>query len=300
MTRRADVSVLIACRNAVSTLVEALQSVYRQTLPVQEILIGDDASTDDTARLMESLSYPGLDIRCFRSEKNIGPASMRNMLLAQARCGWVAILDADDTWKLDRMERLWALSPDADVVSDDLVFWIDGIRENGSVCATHNFRSEIECQIRLEDMLRHDLGLLHPLIRRQFLTDNQIQYRDGMFHAEDLDLYVRLLIAGAIWKHSPLLGYFYRKHATSLTKNWREGVVRSRESLERIRQMEGIRDVPRFTRMIDHWISVKNDLETVYAVRDDFREAKFARAALRAFRTSAWSAGLRLSRAWKQ
>lgn len=300
MTRRADVSVLIACRNAASTLVEALESVHRQTLPVREILIGDDASTDDTARLMESLSYPGLDIRCLRSETNIGPASMRNKLLAQARCGWVAILDADDTWKLDRMEKLWALSTDADVVSDDLIFWIDGIRENGSVCATHNFRSDNECRVRLEDMLCHDLGLLHPLMRRQFLLDHRIQYRDGMFHAEDLDLYVRLLIAGAVWKHSPLLGYLYRRHATSLTKNWREGVVRSRESLERIRQMEGIREAPRLTRMVDHWISVKNDLEIVYAVRDDFREAKFAKAFLRAFRTSAWSAMFRLSRAWKQ
>jgi glycosyltransferase involved in cell wall biosynthesis len=296
MPDRADVSVIIACRNAASTLSEAVESVLRQTLPVREILIGDDASSDDTAKLADSLGSSTVPVRWLRSETNIGPASMRNRLVQAAQGAWVAILDGDDAWKQTRIESLMKISHDVDVVSDDLAFWMDGILEKGSVCQTHKFRPVGVCTIGIEEMIRFDLGLLQPLVRKEFLQVHSLAYTEGMFHAEDLDLHVRVLLKGGRWRHLPEKLYLYRKHAQSLSRNWPEGLASSLHALERLQKETGIRESSDLVRMLENWKIFKRDLEVVYTVRDHFRNKHlfFAMAGLLRMRT--WMAVFRLLR----
>lgn len=101
------VSVIIPAHNSAATLVEALDSVVRQTRPVQEIIVVDDVSTDDTVRVFEdwqSKSASGPVARLLRQARNTGPAGARNAGIRAASGDWIGFLDADDAWLAGRIE----------------------------------------------------------------------------------------------------------------------------------------------------------------------------------------------------
>lgn len=93
------VSVVIPTYNAAPFIDAAIASVAAQTLRDIEVIIVDDASTDDTvARAEAALAGSGLPHQVLRQPVNGGPAVARNRGVAAARGAYVAFLDADDVW----------------------------------------------------------------------------------------------------------------------------------------------------------------------------------------------------------
>ncbi len=87
------VSVIIPSYNRAQTLARALDSVLAQTLPPDEIILVDDGSTDDTARLLQQ--YPQVQ-RLY--QENQGVSAARNAGIRAATGDWIALLDSDDAW----------------------------------------------------------------------------------------------------------------------------------------------------------------------------------------------------------
>ncbi len=102
MADASSVSVIIPAYNAAGTIEAALASVRGQTYPVAEVIVIDDASTDDTRALVGRQGH-GIRLAC---QKNAGPAAARNHGLALAGGDMVAFLDADDLWPAGRLEAL--------------------------------------------------------------------------------------------------------------------------------------------------------------------------------------------------
>jgi len=94
--RRPLVSVIMAAHNAGQTIHYAVDSLLAQTHQRLEILVGDDASTDDTLELLTDKYATDTRIRIFSSVQNQGPYNLRNQLLQQARGDFVTFHDADD------------------------------------------------------------------------------------------------------------------------------------------------------------------------------------------------------------
>jgi len=87
------VSVIIPVHNGAPFLREALESVFAQTHRPLEVIVADDASTDDSASIAES--FPGVD--CLRLPK-VGVSAARNRAVERSTGDWLAFLDADDRW----------------------------------------------------------------------------------------------------------------------------------------------------------------------------------------------------------
>lgn len=96
------VSVLIPCRNAGRWLGATLDSVLAQTWPNVEIVVVDDASTDDSLAVARSRESRG--VRVVAGEGR-GAAAARNRAFAEARGEVVQFLDADDLIAPDKIER---------------------------------------------------------------------------------------------------------------------------------------------------------------------------------------------------
>ena len=96
------VSVIIPAYNRAHVLRRAIRSVLSQTFTDYEIIIVDDASTDDTGAVARNFDGP---LRMIRHEVNRGPAAARNTGINAAIGGYVAFLDSDDEWMPGKLAR---------------------------------------------------------------------------------------------------------------------------------------------------------------------------------------------------
>ena len=95
------VSVIIATYNRAGLLPRAVNSVLNQTLKEYEIIIVDDASSDDTQQIIAGFEDPR--IRSARHEVNCGQSVATNAGIERARGEYVTLLDDDDEWPADRL-----------------------------------------------------------------------------------------------------------------------------------------------------------------------------------------------------
>ena len=98
------VSVIIPAYNAIDYLAETIETVFSQTFQDFEIVIVDDGSTDDTAKLINQLSQEKPQIKLV-SQANQGVSAARNTGIRQAQGKYIAILDADDLWEPTKLEQ---------------------------------------------------------------------------------------------------------------------------------------------------------------------------------------------------
>lgn len=98
------VSVITAVYNGERYLAEAIESVLNQTFRNFEYLLLDDGSTDASSAILKR--YAGQDRRIvLMTHLNMGVAATENRGLQAAQGTWVAILDQDDIWLPQRLER---------------------------------------------------------------------------------------------------------------------------------------------------------------------------------------------------
>ncbi|MFP5326218.1 MAG: glycosyltransferase family 2 protein [Acidimicrobiia bacterium] len=215
------VTVVIPAFNAEGTLERAVRSALEQTERDLEVIVVDDASSDDTFAIASRLRDADCRVRVLRSDVNRGVAASRNRALDAARGEWVALLDADDTWGLERLERLLEAADGADVVSDDLLVVQPPEGRVQSLLAWVNLDVRGRHVLSLAEMVRYDLGLLMPIIRRSFLERHELRYDATLRLAEDFYFYFDLLSAGAAWVQLRDGYYVYSRAEKSLTSHTR-------------------------------------------------------------------------------
>lgn len=108
------VSVIIPTFNRGHLIIAAIESVINQTYSNFEIIVVDDASTDDTEDKILSIEDPR--IRYIRLKENVGPACARNIGIQNSRYDYIAFEDSDDIWlpkKLELQMKLFTYGYDA-------------------------------------------------------------------------------------------------------------------------------------------------------------------------------------------
>lgn len=105
--RPEQISVIIPLWNKRAEVGAAIASVLAQTAAPLELIVVDDGSTDGSAEVVEAFTSPL--IRLFR-QTNAGVSAARNHAIAAARGEWVALLDADDEWRPEFLEKISLLS----------------------------------------------------------------------------------------------------------------------------------------------------------------------------------------------
>ncbi len=119
---RSLVTVAITTHNRSALMMRALESVLAQTYGNLEILVSDDASTDDTQALIAKVRDPRF--RYIRSEKPLGIAGNFQNALDHARGELFMILNDDDELESEAIEKLARVywKPPPDVKAQDVVF----------------------------------------------------------------------------------------------------------------------------------------------------------------------------------
>ena len=275
-----NVSAVMAVRNGESTILQALASVLCQTMPVEDAIVCDDASTDATLATLANLNNP--HIRVIRNVSNIGPGQSRDKALRNSSSQWIALIDADDVWHPERLKHLLAAAETtgADVIFDDtllchdasgqLVPWrrIHGTHAFGGTGASPRI-------VRIENYITSERLLAHPLIRTDFIRRHGIQHTSRRF-AEDAEFYLRLALTGAKFCYVPEPLYHYRISPGSLTTQAKDPTL-MRKCLEECARWDGW--WPSAQEAFQRKIASLRVNEALYHLTDSIRSGHFATAA---------------------
>ena len=207
-----QVSVLVPAYNVAPYLGRALRSALVQEVPL-EVLVVDDGSTDATLAVAQAAAHRDGRVRVIQHARNQGISVALNTAIGQARGCWLAVLAGDDAWLAGRLARLLGLAEAAaaDVVADDLFcVGYDGRTATCLVRERLGTRAA-PCWLRPHDLLVHTdpLGLLKPIMRRDFVQLHGLRYDPGLRLQEDLHFYLALTFRGARWLLVPDAGYLY-------------------------------------------------------------------------------------------
>jgi succinoglycan biosynthesis protein ExoO len=227
------VSVVLAAYNADGFIERALRSVQRQTYANIEIIVIDDGSTDNTVAVVTRCAVADKRISLIRLDQNGGASVARNAGFDAAHGEWIAIIDADDAWESDRLQRLMthAISNGVDIADNQLLF------DQGSESVTR-VGFCMETDYIDWTLLRHfkyndpgsafNLGLLKPVFRTAFLRKSGVRYNRNDRSGEDFVFYAELLIRGANADILSTPGYIYTfpvGELSSLPSAWRRSHV---------------------------------------------------------------------------
>ncbi len=197
------VSVVIPAYNAQATIERAIRTVLDQTTSPLEVIVVDDASTDDTLNVVTALASAEPRLRVMASSPNAGPGHCRNLGFAAAAGDWIAIQDSDDAWQPDRLEKMLAAAYEhrADLVADNMLLYDAGSDEitRTGFATTHGLRWVTALDLFQQDVqlgAEFGYGLMQPLIRKAFLTDHGLAY-GSLRYGEDMVLLAEILFAGA-------------------------------------------------------------------------------------------------------
>lgn len=239
------ISVVVPAYNAETTIDAMISSVLRQTMADLELVICNDASTDSTAVRVEE--YTDARIRLIEHQTNQGEGATRDSAIDAARGKWLAVLDADDAWEADRLERLLsAAGDDSDVMPFDNLM-VCHHNADGSLVRWRPIRpqgafgvADGSCRdVSLADYIRSPRLLIKPLIPRDKLLKSGIRHSKRKF-AADSEFFIRLGLTGLRFRYLAQPLYLYRSMPGSATAN--AGPHLMRECLEEINKLETLPD----------------------------------------------------------
>lgn len=197
--RQNSVAVIMTHYNRVPLLTEALESLVRQTRLPNEILIYDDASTDKTlgrviVHYKKIFNNLKVDLNFYAGKKNRGPSFGRNFMAKKAKSEFLLFMDDDNLAREDELEKLLTMQAHsgADVITMAISKFIHEQR--------HLWKPQVWTPLGFDlaaSALENALGDTNSLIRKTTFDQSGGFIDNPEFKAEDMNLLMKIAIAGA-------------------------------------------------------------------------------------------------------
>jgi succinoglycan biosynthesis protein ExoO len=215
------VTVVVPAYNTAGSLTRCVASLAANLTGELEVLIIDDASSDNTLSVARRLSndYPWVTVVSLSS--NSGPGAAKNVAIERAQGKYVAFVDSDDWCAGARIERLYDLAEQfsADMVSDDCFLINEGAdRPWSRIYREYRVGGPFPRRVELTEYLK-SAWVLHPMVRTRFLRQHQLCFNESVRYGEDLLLYARMLLRGARWYVTDDPLYFHTTRVGSITRS---------------------------------------------------------------------------------
>ncbi|MBC1236410.1 MULTISPECIES: glycosyltransferase family 2 protein [Nostoc] len=282
------VSVIIPAYNTEAYIGEAIKSALEQTLHDIEVIVVDDASSDKTVEIAKSFIDKRLKV--IVNQQNVGAAAARNRALRAAQGEWIAVLDSDDWYAPERLEKLVSLADEknADMIADDIYLINDGetspwstlIQESGEVIEKI-FQVDIVYFVETDIFGQPGLhlGLSKPLFKREFLLQHGIEYDEDIRMGQDYWLDMKCLIKGARFFLEPKPYYFYRSRPGSLVHQSRlPRLNQSCKATNSFMQQEAVKKNTALMSALSHSLAVYKKNLAYFQVVEPLKQGKWLTA----------------------
>lgn len=257
------ISVALCTYNGERFIEEQLQSILQQSMPVDEIIIGDDGSSDSTIEIAQRvLEKSGVSFEIRQHNPGLGVAGNFADAIRHTTGDLIFLCDQDDTWEKEKVEQLVAEMQGLLLVHTNALL-VDGTGK--SLGITLFDRLKIKPWEKKSLMHGDALG---PLLRRNLVTGATV-LMDGNFARSSLPI-------GQEWIHDEWLGIIaatkgglrcidhelihYRQHANNVIgakkTSFRRILVRITKESEKEQRR-------RYARMksINEWVQTQSDID---------------------------------------
>jgi len=208
------VSVIMPAYNAARTLREAVGSILNQTFPDIELIVCDDASTDVTSSVLQSITDERL--RVIHNEVNLGSGLSRDKAIDISTGEMLAFADADDAWEPERLEVLLdaTVASKNTMVFDDILECFDtpsGMKPwqplRGSKAFGGDGKAVID--VPIDQFICQERLMMQPLVPSGFLKKGQVRH-SALSFAQDTEFFLALMSKGMALRFVPRPMYRYR------------------------------------------------------------------------------------------
>ena len=211
----ATTTIIMPAYNVGLYIGEAVESVLAQTRDDWALVIVDDGSSDETLKIAQSFSDHRVTVV---QQSNAGAGAARNRAAVNADTEFLSMLDADDAWAPEYLEKMIGAleaAPDLAFVSCDALAFVDD-REDAVLCS-ENVR--MNPPVTLERVAARDFQVYTAVTMRRGWFERLGGFDESLRNAQDFDLWIRMLSAGGRADYIPEPLAWYRDRPGSLSDN---------------------------------------------------------------------------------
>jgi len=219
-------TIVVPTYSAEGTLSRALRSALDQSMRNIEVIVVDDASTDSSWDLISALLRADPRLRAIRNKRNCGKPIGMNRAIALARGDWLAVLDADDWYHVDRIAALVALGEarQADMAADNQIFFDATV---GEVVGYAWPQGKTDWALSFDDFLigsnayrTFNLGMLKPVLRSEFVRRTSLSYEQHARNGQDFFYLLQFFLSGGEAAVTDTAYYYYTQPFGAISRQW--------------------------------------------------------------------------------
>lgn len=253
------VSFVVNCYNGEKYLHRCLKSIFSQTYQNWEMIFWDNASTDNSKKIVES--YSDVRVKYYRSEKNVCLGQARAWAVNKCEGDYIAFLDVDDEWLPEKTEIQVG-----EMQKDNYVLSYSGINEinaDNSLIRKATIPRYDSGDIFNKQLINFEANLPSSMIKRSSLIEKNINFDPNIKASEEYCLYMQLIYNEKVCVISTVLANYYVRN-DSLTNECIDRWAYEREyTLDKIKE--------KYPEVL---ISYKKEMKEAYA-RARYYRARF-------------------------
>ncbi|MGD1909649.1 MAG: glycosyltransferase family 2 protein [Rivularia sp. (in: cyanobacteria)] len=279
------VSIIIPTYNTSSYITKAIESALEQTEKNIEVIVVDDASSDNTVEVVRKILDKRLKILV--NQSNQGPSYSRNRALQVAKGEWVALLDSDDWYEPQRLEILLHTADveNANMIADNMhLIKDDAEYPHSTFFANEGISFNKPTKIDTVNLIDLSLSITKPLIKRDFLVRHSLEFNEALKYEEDFILFLFCLLKGAIFVVVPEAYYFYRTRTGSLMTKQREFYEQAYKTNRYLLQQDITKQNPELLHSLSSRFFTINQQRGYYRVKPFIKKRAFFGALIEAIK----------------
>ena len=217
-----DVSVLMPVYKGEAHLKEAINSILNQSFTNFEFVILNDASPDNSEKIILSYNDPRIVYR--KHEQNKGLIGALNSGLEICKGKYIARMDQDDIADLNRLQ----LQYDFMEKNPDYIL----LGTQSAIIDSNDKLQNPTTDKEIRAKLVYTTAFVHPtvMLRKSMLDENNLRYNEQYKHAEDYGFWIDLAAYGKM-ANLPEIGLYYRKHEGQYTVVFNESMSKMVEEI---------------------------------------------------------------------
>ena len=184
------ISVILPTHNRANLLTQAIDSVLNQSYLNLELIVIDDASTDNTSNLVKS--YSDKRIRYIKHNENKHASASRNTGIRNAKGKYIAFLDDDDSWLPHKLEKQVSLLNSCPESTGLIYCWMDYINKNNEITAT--IKPTLKGYIFKDVLDKQRIGGCPTLLIRKSVISQCGLFDESLFRGNDGDFIRRVCL----------------------------------------------------------------------------------------------------------